>query len=140
MRRFVAAALLVSAIAIPVVEFDAPKVAAGTPQFAGFTDSFVATTGAATGIVGMPDGTVMVLVQSGSVRLSRGDVLLPTPALTMSLAGCNGGERGLLGVALDQDFKANGFVYLYFTRPSGGGCVNRVSRFTMTGDSIDPNS
>jgi len=142
MRRFVAAALLVSAIAVPVVEFDAPKVAAGTPQFAGFTDSFVANTGAATGIVGMPDGTVMVLVQSGSVRLIRGDVLLPTPALTMSLTGCNGGERGLLGVALDQDFKANGFVYLYFTHPANapGGCVNRVSRFTMTGDSIDPNS
>ena len=101
MRRFVAAALLVSAIAVPVVEFDAQKVAACTPQFAGFTDSFVANTGAATGIVGMPDGTVMVLVQSGSVRLIRGDVLLPTPALTMSLTGCNGGERGLLGVALD---------------------------------------
>ena len=91
----------------------------------------------------MPDGTVMVLVQSGSVRLIRGDVLLPAPALTMSLSPCNGGERGLLGVAVDPDFKVNGFVYLYFTRPSPGspgGCVNRVSRFTMTGDTIDPNS
>ena len=61
----------------------------------------------------------------------------------MSLSPCNGGERGLLGVAVDPDFKVNGYVYLYFTRPSPGapgGCVNRVSRFTMTGDAIDPNS
>ena len=44
----------------------------------GFTDVQVATLGASTGIVGMPDGTVLVLVQSGSVRLIRNDVLLPT--------------------------------------------------------------
>jgi len=142
MRKFVAAALLVSALAVPVVNLEAPSVEAATNLPAGFSDSLVATTGAATGIVGMPDGTVMVLVQSGSVRLIRGDVLLPTPALTMSLSPCNAGERGLLGVALDQDFKANGFVYLYFTHPAAapGGCVNRASRFTMTRDSIDPNS
>src|SRR3954454_14017712 len=142
MRKFVATALLVSGLAVPVVDLQAPSVEAATNLPAGFTDSLVANTGAATGIVGMPDGTVMVLVQSGSVRLIRGDVLLPTPALTMSLSGCNTNERGLLGVALDQDFKSNGFVYLYFTHAAAapGGCVNRASRFTMTGDSIDPNS
>src|SRR4051794_305292 len=91
MRKFLAAALLVTAVAVPVVEFDAPRVEAATNLPAGFTDSLVATTGAATGIVGMPDGTVMMLVQSGSVRLIRDDVLLPTPALTMALSPCNGG-------------------------------------------------
>src|SRR3954471_17909832 len=142
MRKFVATALLVFALAVPVVDLQAPSAEAATNLPAGFTDSLVANTGAATGIVGMPDGTVMVLVQSGSVRLIRGDVLLPTAALTMSLSGCNTNERGLLGVALDQDFKANGFVYLYFTHPAAapGGCGNRPSRFAMTGDSIDPNS
>ncbi|HEY4610784.1 MAG TPA: hypothetical protein VIH06_16315, partial [Ilumatobacteraceae bacterium] len=79
MRKFLAGALLVTAIAVPVVDLQAPSVQAATNLPAGFTDSLVATTGAATGIVGMPDGTVMVLVQSGSVRLIRGDVLLPTP-------------------------------------------------------------
>ena len=142
MSKFVAVALLACAVAVPVVDLEAPAVEAATNLPAGFTDSLVANTGPGTGIVGMPDGTVMMLEQTGSVRLIRGDVLLPTPALTMSLSGCNGGERGLLGVALDPDFKANGFVYLYFTRPAAapGGCVNRVSRFTMTGDSIDPDS
>src|SRR6185295_13108959 len=140
---FAAVSLIVAAVIVPVVSNDSPTVSAATGLPAGFIDAAVATPGASTGIVGMPDGTVMVLVQSGSVRLIRNDVLLPTPALTMSLSPCNGGERGLLGVALDQDFKANGFVYLYFTRPAPGapgGCVNRVSRFTMTLDSIDPNS
>ncbi|MEY2580293.1 MAG: hypothetical protein QOE09_142 [Ilumatobacteraceae bacterium] len=134
---------MITSVVVPVVSIDSPTVSAATGLPSGFVDTAVATPGGSTGIVGMPDGTVMTLVQSGSVRLIRNDVLLPTAALTMSLAPCNGGERGLLGVALDQDFKANGYVYLYFTRPSPGspgGCVNRVSRFTMTGDSIDPNS
>ena len=143
MRKFSAVALLIASFVVPVVTIDSPTVSAATGLPPGFVDSAVASPGASTGIVGMPDGTVMVLVQSGSVRLIRNDVLLPTPALSMSLSPCNGGERGLLGVALDQDFKANGHVYLYFTRPSPGSpgsCVNRVSRFTMTRDSIDPNS
>ena len=143
MRKCAAVALLITSIVMPVVNAAAPKVSAGTVVPPGFTDVQVACTGASTGIASLPDGTVVVLVQSGSVRLIRADVLLPTPALTMSLAPCNGGERGLLGVAVDPDFKVNGYIYLYFTRPSPsapGGCVNRASRFTMTGDAIDPNS
>ena len=142
MRKFPAVALLITAVAVPVVAGAAPTVSAATVP-CGFVDSPVASLGASTGIVGMPDGTVMVLEQSGSVRLIRSDTLLPAPALTLELPGCNGGERGLLGVALDPNFKANGFVYLYYTTPSPGspgGCVNRVSRFTMTGDTIDPAS
>ncbi len=142
MRRFATVALLITTVAVPVASFEVPKVAAATVP-SGFSDVQVAAPGASTGIVGLPDGTVLVLVQSGSVRLIRGDVMLPAPALTMSLSPCNGGERGLLGVAVDPDFGVNGHLYLYFTRPSPaapGGCVNRVSRFTMSGDAIDPNS
>ncbi len=67
MRKFAAVALMVTSVVVPVVNFAAPKVAAATVP-AGFTDVQVATPGASTGIVGLPDGTVMVLVQSGSVR------------------------------------------------------------------------
>ncbi len=142
MRKRAAVALLITSIVVPVVGLDVTKVAAAVVP-AGFTDAPVATLGASTGIAGLPDGSVLVLVQSGSVRVIRGDVVVPTPALTMSLSPCNGGERGLLGVAVDPHFKVNGYLYLYFTRPSPGspgGCVNRVSRFTMSGDTIDPNS
>jgi glucose/arabinose dehydrogenase len=141
MRKFAAFALMITAAVVPVVSLGAPRVSAAIVP-AGFTDAPVATLGASTGLVGLPDGAVLVLVQSGSVRLIRNDVLLPAPALTMSLSPCNGGERGLLGVALDPDFLANRWLYLYFTRPADapGGCVNRVSRFTMSADAIDPNS
>ncbi len=142
MRKYAAVALVLASVVIPVVDSAAPNVVEAT-ALPGFTDVQVATMGAATGVVGMPDGTVMVLAQSGSVRLIRNDALLPTPALTLALSPCNGGERGLLGVALDENFRVNGFVYLYYTRPSPaspGGCVNRVSRFTMSGDTIDPAS
>ncbi|MGZ4724711.1 MAG: PQQ-dependent sugar dehydrogenase, partial [Ilumatobacteraceae bacterium] len=142
MRRLAAVALLTTAVVVPVANYEVPKVAAATVP-SGFTDVQVAAPGAGTGIVGLPDGTVLVLVQSGSVRLIRGDVMLPAPALTMSLSPCNGGERGLLGVAVDPDFGVNGFLYLYFTHPAPslpGGCVNRVSRFTMSGAAIDANS
>ncbi|HEX2784742.1 MAG TPA: PQQ-dependent sugar dehydrogenase, partial [Ilumatobacteraceae bacterium] len=142
MRKFAAAALLITSVVVPIVNIAAPRVDAATVP-AGFTDVQVASPGASTGIAGLPDGTVLVLVQSGSVRLIRSDALVAKPALTLSLSPCNGGERGLLGVAVDPDFAVNGFLYLYFTHPAPsapGGCVNRVSRFTMSGDSIDPNS
>lgn len=140
MRRIAAAVLLITAIAFPVASVVGPAVVHALP--AGFSDVQVASLGASTGIVGLPNGKVLVLVQSGSVRLISGDTLQPQHALDMSLSPCNGGERGLLGVAIDPDFVNNGFVYLYFTHPSGapGGCANRVSRFTMSGDAIDPNS
>lgn len=58
---------------------------------------------------------------------------------------CTSGEQGLLGAAVDPGFASNGFVYLYYSRNAGNcsspaGRFNRVSRFTMTGDTIDPAS
>ncbi len=42
----------------------------------------------------------------------------------------------MLGAAVDPSFASNGFVYLYYTRNKSGNCVNRVSRFTMSGSTI----
>jgi glucose/arabinose dehydrogenase len=131
-----------AAVAVPVTSAGVRSVAAASVP-AGFVDSPVANVASPTAVAGLPDGTVVVLAQAGAVRLIRGGVLLPNAALTLPIGGCNVGERGLLGFATDQDFKANGFVYLYYTRPSSGApgfCVNRASRFTMAGDVIDPNS
>ena len=47
-------------------------------------------------------------------------------------------EEGLLGIQADPDFKTNHFVYIYYS-PSDTS-VNRLSRFTLTGDSIDTKS
>ncbi|MEP7113415.1 MAG: PQQ-dependent sugar dehydrogenase, partial [Ilumatobacteraceae bacterium] len=141
MRKCAVFALMISAVVVPVVNVGAPKVAAAVPT--GFTDVQVAVPGGSTGIAGLPDGRVLVLVQSGSVRLIRNDVLVPGASLTLGLAPCNDGEQGLLGAAVDPNFTVNGVLYLYYTRPSAGspgGCLNRISRFTMSGDVIDPAS
>ena len=89
----------------------------------------------------LPDGRAVVLEKAGEVRVIRNGAVLPTPALTLTV--CSDSERGLLGFAADPFFAANGFVYVYYTRLAAGapgGCVNRVSRFTMTGDTIAPTS
>jgi glucose/arabinose dehydrogenase len=107
-----------------------------------FTDSLV-TSGVSVpvAVTPLPDGRVVVLQKTGEVRIIRDGVLLPIAALSLSV--CSTSERGLLGFEPDPAFAANGLVYLYYTRPSAsapGGCVNRVSRFVMTGDTIDPAS
>ncbi|WP_295720736.1 ThuA domain-containing protein [Mucilaginibacter sp.] len=47
-------------------------------------------------------------------------------------------EEGVLGIQADPDFKTNHYVYIYYS-PSDTS-VNRLSRFTMTGDTIDNKS
>ena len=110
-----------------------------------------------------PDGRILVLERgsgttndqnTASVRVFKSGQLLPDRALTLDV--CGDSERGLLGIALDPDFATNGYVYLYYTRQAsqGAACAynyhpdptglvgprNRVSRFTMAGDTIDPAS
>ncbi len=110
-----------------------------------------------------PDGRILVLERgsaatndqnTASVRVFKNGGLLPDRALSLDV--CGDSERGLLGIALDPDFVTNGYVYLYYTRQAsqGAACAynyhpdqtglvgprNRVSRFTMAGDTIDPAS
>ena len=111
-----------------------------------------------------PDGRLFILergsassndINFASVRVFKNGLLLPARALTLNV--CGDGERGLLGIALDPGFASNGYVYLYYTRQklqgqSGETCGynkyinnqpgarNRVSRFTTSGDTIDPAS
>jgi glucose/arabinose dehydrogenase len=97
-----------------------------------------------------PDGRLVVLEKTGAVRLwtaaggLRGEPLLRLPA-------CTDSEMGLLGLAFDPAFAANGFVYLYYTHPPGGdparcgegvaaGRVNRVARVALGAAAIDPMS
>jgi glucose/arabinose dehydrogenase len=108
----------------------------------GFTDTLVGSVPVPVGIRRLPTGVVAVLGKAGTVHLVRDGAVLPTPALTMT-GVCTESERGLLGIAAAPDLATTGHVYLYATRTSAGapgGCVNRVSRFTMSGDVIDPAS
>lgn len=89
-----------------------------------------------TGMRFLTDGSIFVTeLQSGRVkRVSNGVTtqVLDLPVNTES-------ERGLLGIALDPNFSANGYTYLYYsaaTTDGGAWQGNRVSRFTWNGTSL----
>jgi glucose/arabinose dehydrogenase len=63
--------------------------------------------------------------QGGTLRVYRNGALLPDPFATLPTT--SSGERGLLGVALDPDFPANGRLYVYYTATTPT-VHNRISR------------
>lgn len=78
-----------------------------------------------------PDGRIFVAEQGGKLRVIKNNALLPTAFLQLTVN--SSGERGLIGIALDPDFSANNYIYLYYTVP-GNPAHNRISRFTANGD------
>ena len=104
---------------------------------AGFTDTALATVGGPTALAFTPDGRLLITQQSGSLRVYQSGALVATPAITFAAGTiCTNSERGLLGVAVDPAFASNGYIYLFRTVNVSGTCVNRVSRFTMSGNTV----
>jgi len=146
-RVFVSGVLVGSMLAAAPVR--SPEAAAATVP-AGFTDELVTSLPRPTAFAFHPDGRMFVTLQTGQVRVVQNGALLPDPALDLSAGMCSNGERGLLGIAFDPDVAANGYVYLFHTANVHASCtttigdpnmpVNRVSRFTLTGSTIDPAS
>ncbi len=162
--RLIAPLVLAFSLLIVAAIVSRPVAAQGISPLslpAGFADERVVTGLLAPRAAAFaPDGRILILErgsaisndQNGaSVRIFKDGQLLPERALTLDV--CGDSERGLLGIALDPDFAANGYVYLYYTRQAtqGAACAynyhpdltglvgprNRVARFTMTGDTID---
>lgn len=94
------------------------------------------------------DGRVFFIERSGAVKIWTPDsetvvVAAKVPvqfnynigseAARTSKAG--GWEDGLIGIQLDPDFAKSGAVYLYYSPV--GVSENRLSRFTMNGDTLD---
>ncbi|SDT39587.1 Protein of unknown function [Jiangella sp. DSM 45060] len=79
------------------------------------------------------DGRVLYIDRNGAVRLIRPDGSATTAG---TLSVYTGQEFGLMGIALDPDFTTNGWVYLTYA-PAGGEAIDRVSRFTLTGETLD---
>jgi glucose/arabinose dehydrogenase len=142
-RRWLLLAALVAAVPMtsPAVAIAAPAPSRPVPQAtvpSGFTDTLVSDQSTTPiSITALPDGRAVVLEKHGYVRVIQNGALLPQVALVRTV--CQTSERGMLGFAVDPNFLANGYVYIYYTRPNAsapGGCVNRVSRFTMFGNAI----
>lgn len=108
---------------------------------AGFTRTRVASgLSRPTAMAFTPDGRLLITERgtgaggTGSVRVFKNGSLLGTPAVTIQTDqnGPSPNERGVLGIAVDPQFESNGFIYVYYTVRSPAH--NRISRFTMTGD------
>jgi PKD repeat protein/type 1 glutamine amidotransferase len=81
------------------------------------------------------DGRVFFIDRMGDVRIIKPSGGTVT-AGHLNVFTAN--ESGLLGLALDRDFDANHWVYLFHS-PAGEN-VDRLSRFTVTGDTLDMSS
>lgn len=127
---------------LPIVVSPSPTPVVAAPP--GFVEELVGTVAEATTVQYLFGGVTAVLGQAGSVRLIRGGELLATPALTLPNVCTTGFEDGLSGIAGQQVAGDRGYVYVYYTRTAPGAnarnCVNRVSRFSIAGDLIDPAS
>ncbi len=106
---------------------------------ADFADELVASVSNPTALAFTPDGRMLITQQPGQLRVYQSGSLLSTPALDLNTHPtdiCTTSERGLLGVEVDPNFTANNYIYLYWSPGTSGSCKNRLSRFTMTGNTV----
>lgn len=97
-------------------------------------------------VAAAPDGRVFYIERTGEVRVWHPTTGRVDDAIVLDVS--LEGENGLLGIALDPDFTANGYVYLYFAEPDADPLpdtsprgFNSLSRFTMdAGGHLDPAS
>ncbi|MCA8962245.1 MAG: PQQ-dependent sugar dehydrogenase [Planctomycetes bacterium] len=89
-----------------------------------------------TSLVATPDGRLFVGLVGGTIRVIDNGVPLPDPLVELDVVEDN--EQGLVGMELGPDFATTGALYIYYTAPPD--VRNRVSRFTVVGNSIDPAS
>jgi len=103
----------------------------------GFVESEIAgDLGKPTAIDVLPDGRVLVAVQTGELRVVANNGLTPAPALQLDVDF--DGERGLIGMTHDPNFASNHFIYLYHTvKPSEGSSThNQITRYTLGDDDL----
>lgn len=77
------------------------------------------------------DGGIWLTERPGRVRVIRGGQLLPDPALTLSVVSQPGCEGGAMGLVIQGTS-----VYIDYSHASAAGNVDRVSRFSISGDHL----
>src|SRR5438105_10630556 len=83
------------------------------------------------------DGRIFICQQGGQLLVVKNGALLTTPFLTLDVY--SSGERGLVGIAVDPNFSANQYIYVYYVAKTPTVHA-RVSRFTANGDVAIPGS
>ena len=85
----------------------------------------------------LPNEDVLFIERGGAIKLfKKGE---KEARLVTTLPVFNELEDGLLGLAIDPDYQKNNWIYLYYSAV-GAEAVQRLSRFTFIGDSLDRSS
>ena len=86
----------------------------------------------------LPDGRIIIIEKAGAIKIYPNSdqnfdpvTLVVLPTLILS-------EQGLTGIELDPEYSSNGYIYVAYTAAEDGR--DRLSRLTVVGDTIDPQS
>jgi glucose/arabinose dehydrogenase len=91
-----------------------------------------------TRIAAAPDGRVLLAERDGRLKIFKPDT--KTTVLAGQIPTSQPGELGFMGLALAPDFASTGHLYAHYvpTVPAYNVArISRVSRFTLTGDTLD---
>lgn len=82
-----------------------------------------------------PDGRIFLsLKDTGEIKIWKNGTILDRPFAVINDSYVSW-EQGLLGIAVDPNFKDNHFIYLYYTADKGvDGIVNRIVRLVDNDD------
>ncbi|CAG2157817.1 hypothetical protein LMG31506_06135 [Cupriavidus yeoncheonensis] len=71
------------------------------------------------------DARLFIVERAGRIRVMQGGTLLATPFLDIASLTTTDGERGLLSMAFDPAYAANGRFYVYYTDTAGNITIAR---------------
>jgi glucose/arabinose dehydrogenase len=103
-----------------------------------FVDTVVSNVEVPWSLAFAPDGRLFFTERPGRVRVVQNGMLVPQPAVTLGDAVIfNGGESGVLGLALHPNFAQNHYVYVAYTgRDARDAAVNRLVRFRESNNTL----
>ncbi|MBM3571597.1 MAG: PQQ-dependent sugar dehydrogenase [Alphaproteobacteria bacterium] len=87
-------------------------------------------------LVFLPDGRALVSERPGRIRMIESSRLLAEPIGRINAA--QGGESGLMGLALHPRYPAKPWLYAMHTHRDDKGTINRVVRLAFDGRTIRP--
>jgi glucose/arabinose dehydrogenase len=92
-----------------------------------------------------PDGRIFIAEKGGAVRAVKNGVLLLEPVIALTDVNTYN-DRGLIGIAVDPNFTANGYLYLSYTFENTPGAnfsgqkTVHIARVTVVGDTASESS
>jgi glucose/arabinose dehydrogenase len=96
----------------------------------GFEETVVVTGISGVAMDWAPDGDLFLGTRDREIWIFRSGALI----LAGSIPGDSQGEHSINGIAVDPDYATNHWLWVYYTSPAPAR--NRLSRFTIAGDSL----